>query len=555
MGGSEPTQCLSARRDDMSHSAHLDILPHHPSQLRIVDCGLGIVDSCGRALSLRGRRIGCAFAACVVVLFVGPSICAAQETRFVTDRADDVQIRRTDQGNDGPVDPDKHRPADILSYEIGVWEPKKPREDIFKGKWEEDGDFFRLDIVFDGLINPPGTPASPFDPFTYGDHPVFGYVEVDMDADEDVEESTGGEYDELHDPKGFAHLRFNGNVARYGGFPEGGRFENRIALDDSAFDGDFETPPFIDRSGEEFHIALVGWEIDHIEKRHCPGQCGPHFERGNTWVLFGQLFHRAHGYKPFSFGACCPVGEYMPEVQIQFDHNIGRDKTTVSIVYPLTNKGSAAIKGDPEVEPNDGKSWNQNSVLEALEELKLSAESKEPPFPPEFDIIKGWEDKKPTKFLDPLEWAVTVLVSTSYTEQQDALFVWTDHSPDVEAGDFNGDGEVDEDDAELCRDYIAENDGDPKIDCGGVNGEIELCRFAVNFSLFDVNYDGIVDESDCTCDEGCGLDLADFATFQLCFTGEGGGPIEPECEPMDFDRDDDVDLNDLDDFIAAFTGP
>jgi hypothetical protein len=57
------------------------------------------------------------------------------------------------------------------------------------------------------------------------------------------------------------------------------------------------------------------------------------------------------------------------------------------------------------------------------------------------------------------------------------------------------------------------------------------------------------------CDGDGDVDLVDFGSMQLCFTGPGGGPVEPECECCDFDDDDDVDLVDFGDFQLAFTGP
>lgn len=50
------------------------------------------------------------------------------------------------------------------------------------------------------------------------------------------------------------------------------------------------------------------------------------------------------------------------------------------------------------------------------------------------------------------------------------------------------------------------------------------------------------------------VDLTDFGSFQLCFTGGGGGPIAPGCEAGDFDGDDDVDLSDFGSFQLAYTG-
>ena len=51
------------------------------------------------------------------------------------------------------------------------------------------------------------------------------------------------------------------------------------------------------------------------------------------------------------------------------------------------------------------------------------------------------------------------------------------------------------------------------------------------------------------------VDLTDFAGFQLCFTGPGGGPLGEGCEAFDADDDGDVDLADFSDFQLAFTGP
>lgn len=57
------------------------------------------------------------------------------------------------------------------------------------------------------------------------------------------------------------------------------------------------------------------------------------------------------------------------------------------------------------------------------------------------------------------------------------------------------------------------------------------------------------------CDNDGDVDLVDFGSFQLCFTGPGGGPIAPGCECADSDSDDDVDLVDFGEFQLVFTGP
>ena len=50
------------------------------------------------------------------------------------------------------------------------------------------------------------------------------------------------------------------------------------------------------------------------------------------------------------------------------------------------------------------------------------------------------------------------------------------------------------------------------------------------------------------------VDLADFAQFEICFTGPGGA-LAPGCEPGAFDLDDDVDCDDWGQFVLAWTDP
>lgn len=53
----------------------------------------------------------------------------------------------------------------------------------------------------------------------------------------------------------------------------------------------------------------------------------------------------------------------------------------------------------------------------------------------------------------------------------------------------------------------------------------------------------------------CDVDLDDFADFQICFTGTGGGPVAPGCDPFDFEPDTDVDLTDFTVFQDNISGP
>jgi len=50
------------------------------------------------------------------------------------------------------------------------------------------------------------------------------------------------------------------------------------------------------------------------------------------------------------------------------------------------------------------------------------------------------------------------------------------------------------------------------------------------------------------------VDLADFARFEICFTGPGGA-LAPGCEPGDFEGDGDIDCDDWAQFPLVWTGP
>lgn len=57
------------------------------------------------------------------------------------------------------------------------------------------------------------------------------------------------------------------------------------------------------------------------------------------------------------------------------------------------------------------------------------------------------------------------------------------------------------------------------------------------------------------CDGDSDVDLADFSTFQLCFTGPAPtGALSPACRCVDFNADGDVDLADFSQFQTSFTG-
>jgi hypothetical protein len=72
--------------------------------------------------------------------------------------------------------------------------------------------------------------------------------------------------------------------------------------------------------------------------------------------------------------------------------------------------------------------------------------------------------------------------------------------------------------------------------------------------VIDYDYVDFSLPGDGDCDGDRDVDLLDFAEFQVCFSGEGGG-VSMGCECADLDGDDDVDLEDCGDFEDVLTGP
>ncbi len=468
------------------------------------------------------------------------------------DTIGDTFARRTDFGADGPFDPDLHPPIDLREVTIGTWAATVPASDLFSGGFIEGGKFVRLDLALTGLVNPPGevTPFV-FDPFRFGDRPVFGFVEIDIDNSV----LTGGE---LESP----HFHYLGNIARFGGKPSEPEFADRVALDASAFDDLFLTAPFIERHGEEFHLALLDAPIAIDDVQVVSGDDDASFESGETWIVRGPFFHRAHGYEPFSLASGGgTAGEYAPTSTVRFQHDPLADVTTVSLVFPLTNVGAGLMLGEPPQPPNHNPS-DQASVLEALLDLYQSAAivAAFPTGQPEEALILDWVGTSPEILLHPAQWKLTVLLGTSYNEPiGDAPhFVWTDVYPNVRRGDVNGDDSADATDRQLIQEHIDAHDDQD----GVIDGRAVMAGFAADFSVFDINHDGAVDAVDIllvsvpgdTDDDG-DVDLADWAWLERCFLGANVAYAEPACALADVDTDADVDLEDARRLGVALTGP
>ena len=489
-------------------------------------------------------------ALCMGLLLAPATVVAQTTSTTLNDSPWDALARPMDPGAVLPFDTDAHRLIDLQSITLQTWSPDEPAIDLFTGEPRSDGEFLRLEIALQGLVNPPGS-ADPFsfDPFRYGDHPVYGFVEIDMDDDV----STGGELDA-------PQYRYLGNAVRFGGNVLHPEFVDRVALNGSDFDGDFLTPPFVERHGEEFHLALIGGQFNAGDIEEVEGDGDLLFETGETWNIRGLFFHRAHAYELFSFveGGQYP-GEYAPISDLQFRHDAAEAVTRVTLVFPFTNVGAGLMRGEPP-EPVNQDPTDQASILEALWDLQLSAFLLDilPTGLPEEDIIVNWAQRNPPDHLAPATWSVTALLGSSYTAPHPTgiYFLWSDIYPNVVGGDVDGSGVTDAQDTQLIARHIADWDF---LD-GFVDGIVTIVAFAADFSVFDVNHDGVVSAMDLTwnvhdadTDRDGDVDLVDAANLQRCF-GAGGAP-SATCRPLDVVNDLTIDLADVAEFGNRMTGP
>ncbi|NOX59852.1 MAG: hypothetical protein GXP29_13485 [Planctomycetes bacterium] len=491
------------------------------------------------------RLLGCCVLAFAV--FAARLHASSPTESKLTDPDYDVVARPTDPGAQTPFDPQQHRLINLLEIVLKNWAPNSPAIDLFSGSASETGSFVRIDVVVEGLVNPPGrTDPGLFDPFRYGAHPIYGFVEIDMDDDNE----TGGEVDA-------PEFRFLGNAARFGGLPEDSRFSDRLAKSDAAFDGNFLTDPFVERSGEEFHITFLGSVFQPSDIVEASGDGDMVFESDERWIITAPWFHRAHGFEPFSVasGGMIP-GEYAPDCELRFDHDAATDTTQISLVFPLTNAASAAMRSEV-VQPNNNDPSDQASIDEAFDDLAISASivNMFPTGEPDEVLILGWASNTPGEDLDPTTWRLTALLGTSYTVSG-AGFVWTDMYPNALRGNVNGENGVNLDDQSQIVGYISDHD----LDDGSLDGQVIVAQFASGFSVFDVNHDGVVDGLDTALlsvegdlDLDGDVDLADMGIMQRCH-GSTGVTTVP-CALADLDANGDVDLSDYRRFSAFVAGP
>ena len=99
-------------------------------------------------------------------------------------------------------------------------------------------------------------------------------------------------------------------------------------------------------------------------------------------------------------------------------------------------------------------------------------------------------------------------------------YVWTDTGFDEVPGDVNGDSVADGLDINAVREYVYENDGGPDDDDGVKNGVFTLINRGINFSLFDLDGNFLVEGEDlwlyghrADVDMSGTLDIFDFLFF------------------------------------------
>ena len=432
---------------------------------------------------------------CMVVLIAAaPGVAAAREPVF-TDARGDAIVRRTDPGNDGSLNPLATLP-DVIEVRIDDWQPTDPIGDPYTGSvyTGSNPSLVRVEVVFDGLVCPPGPlglGGEPYDPFRFGPSPVLGYLDIDADDRKD----TGGELG------GAAQNRYLANVGRFGAMPESSLGE-RTALSGSDLDSDFFSTPQYERSGADFAISLCGCFSPAIVFED--GDIDGVFDAGETWILRGRFFERTKGYALASaaYGGS-DDGFYDPEVDIRFVHDIPADETTITLVFPLTMAGAAALTGEPE-QPVDLDVSNHVSVEEAVQDIIDGA-----PWAPQptKTLTDDWQGRDPAEATDIQKWSVTALFGTAYVQPEPSLYAWTDHGFGALVGDLNGDGYISGHDRSDFDAELSLLDGGPDDGDGSVNGSVAIVGFAQNFNMADFDGNGTIDAADRAWIDVCVADM------------------------------------------------
>ncbi|MCB9838632.1 MAG: hypothetical protein H6813_04770 [Phycisphaeraceae bacterium] len=410
--------------------------------------------------------------------------------RTYNDPPGDVHVRRTDEAATfGPLNLPNTNLPDLRRVTLKGWAPDDPFADPYTGATTNNPDILRIDLLFDGLVNPPGTlglGGFPYDPYRFGNNPLYGFIEIDVDNDI----NTGGELWEE------AVYRFLGNTGRFAAIPNDAT-RTRVPIDVFQLaENNFFTEPFFERTGCDFTLKLCGCFNVAI----APGDLNNHdgdmlFEAGETMIVEGRFFQRASGYRDASaaFGGS-DFGLYDPVVRLRFQHDTMTDQTLVSLVYPLTPYGAALLTGQP-AQPIDLNVANHTSVQEALDDIIAGASGT---LTGAAQVLtQNWAGDDPTSFLNPGAWRATAIVGTAYPDSRSpSLYVYTDIGFNARRPDINGDGIIDPSDRDLELLALSVLDGGAQDADLTVNNSVELLNFGLNFSLFDIDYDGFINGAD-----------------------------------------------------------
>lgn len=463
-----------------------------------------------------------------------------QTTRIWTDPVGDAVFRRTDSGANGAV-PANSVPPDLVRVTLGGWLPVNPATDPYLGGYvaAPSAHMFRLDAVFKGVVNPPGTLGlgpHPYNPHQFGPRPIHGFLEFDSDDQKD----TGGDLDPT------ARQRYLANVARFGRRPHGSLGE-RVAVSAWDYDTDISLGPQYERTGGEFTLAFCGCHPTTIVNQVLGNGNGV-FEPGEIWIVQSRYFRRNGGFTCRSniFGGSGPK-EYDPESKFRFSHNPFTNETTVTLVFPLDMIGAGQLMGLPSPPPLNSSAGDAVSILEALTDVVANA-----PFATGSCgiLIGGWNGRDPEDYLDVTAWGVRGLVGTAYTNPEDSIYVWTDTGFEETAGDMNADGAANVLDRLAILAGIASLDGTAFDEDGIINGVVDIIDFGPNFHLLDADGDGFIRALDvsllCPADfNGDGLlNPTDFGAFQTAFLL--GDPR------ADFSHDGLLNVSDFSAFQTAF---
>jgi len=491
-------------------------------------------------MSAPRRVLGLLAGACAAGASGGPA--AGQHIAVWTDQPGDAALRRTDSGNNGAIGALCVMP-DLTGATLGGWLPTDPVGDPYTGVVipASEAHLFRLELTFAGLVNPPGTlglGGYSFDPFRFGPSPVYGFIELDVDADID----TGGELG------GAARLRYLANIARFGRLPPGPTASRaaRTALD---HDASFDTGPQFERSGADFSLVFCGCGSGTLVSES--GNSNGVLEPGESMIVRGRFFERAQGYTEASaaFGGS-DFGHYDPFVQVRFQHSQSADATTVTLVFALDMAGAAMLAGQPE-QAIDLDVTNHTSVVEALQDIIDGATGLNGPVEV---LTERWAGRDPYDFLDPTRWTLTALVGTSYAATEDTLYAWSDTGFADVRGDVNGDGLAGIADESLLIAAVYTLDTLPGYDANTTvrDGKVTVPNAGHNFNVYDIDGNMVVERLDAKAFGPLGdfnndgfVNALDFLAFLNEFNTIGS-------LGADFDLNGTVNTLDFVEFLNAF---